>query len=158
MKILGAVLATILTVALTAATNDPLAGRTYEPPPGHGLDYTVHSSRVDGVGRSTIVSGELFSDTPSWVPETGAVPPLSIPGAVTAAHEVLMTTVRDVTTWQLAQVSLERCGKQHWLYIVRWDSIENGPDYLSVPVLLSGKALVPVAADDEKKLGDSPSN
>jgi len=75
-----------------------------------------------------------------------------------ALHEVLTSTVRDVATWQLAQVSVERCGKQHWLYIVRWDSIENSRDCLLVPVLLSGKALIPVAGDDEKKLGDSPSN
>jgi len=151
MKIRVAVLATILTVSLTAASDDPLAGRAHEPPLRRHLDYTVYSSKVDGVDRLTVVTDELFSDAPSWSPETGTVPPLSIPGAIAAAREVLTTTVRDVANWQLTQVSLQRCVEENWAYIVRWTSLGEGPDYLSVPVLLSGRAVSPVPADNEKK-------
>jgi hypothetical protein len=108
---------------------------------------TLFDSRFEGATYVFTVPDLLLRSASRWRADSERLP-LIPSGAEAAAVSEARRLRPDVQAWSCVSLSLERVETDVWLYVVklfRADTPSAGlPDFLTIPVLLSGAPVEPV--------------
>jgi len=99
-------------------------------------------STVKGQHLRSDITLDMLAAEPEWLgPEVGS-PPVSIEQAVAISQRELSGYFPDVVGWRLTGVRLHSlCCPDRWFYVVSWLPDDVAGDSLSIPVLMSGRAV-----------------
>jgi hypothetical protein len=120
-----------------------------EDPPSHGTDPNrwLCDSKFEGATYVFTVPDALLRRTSQWRADSDLLP-LAPDKAEAAAISEARRLRPDVGVWGCDSLALRRADHTVWFYLVtlfRTDVPSAGlPDFLTVPVLLSGEAVRPV--------------
>ncbi|HWQ91566.1 MAG TPA: hypothetical protein VN673_07830 [Clostridia bacterium] len=117
------------------------------PNPAMDTNRPLYDSQFEGATYVFAVPDVLLRSTSRWRADSERLP-LSPGKAEAAAISEARRLHPDVQAWSCISLSLERADKDVWFYLVklfRSDLPSAGlPDFLTIPVLLSGAPVEPV--------------
>jgi TonB family protein len=123
---------------------------TFSMAPASGPPQNVtilRRTNADGVSVSWEVTRDRFDRQPTWSPDSGTPPPLSLSDALHTANEWLQKNGERTNTGLMQSASLLRFGGRYWYYRVEYATVPvtaaNAADRITVVVLIDGSVVEP---------------
>lgn len=98
------------------------------------------------------VQGSKLKTAPLWKDPEISEPPLSRAKAVQISRSQLSQYYPEVKSWSLSEISLFSLEKGYWFWVIEWvHERKKLGDGLSIPVLMSGEAIVGTLDKDKNE-------
>jgi hypothetical protein len=88
------------------------------------------------------VSSDELASEPDWAGPSFGLPPLSLEDAVTIARHEIPKYIETSEDLKVVRIEIESlCCPERWFYVISFRTPQLGDDSLSIPVLMSGRAV-----------------